>query len=136
MPDVPKTVRATRRSENRQRGKIVPTRFLPDEHAELEARAAEAGLSPSAYLRACALGDAGPRARRSPTVERSLAAQAIAELNKAGSNLNQIARAVNMEQWPGTPQMTAAAEAVKQAANRILESFGYRVHDRERESPQ
>ena len=29
-------------------------------------------------------------------MERSLAAQAIAELNKAGSNLNQIARKVNV----------------------------------------
>lgn len=136
MPDAPRKIRNTPRSEARQRAHRVTVRFLPDEHAELETRAATAGLSPSAYLRACALGDAGPRARRSPTVERGLAAQAIAELNKAGSNLNQIARAVNMKDWPGTPSMTAAAEAVKMAANQILQVFGYRVHDRERESPQ
>ena len=136
MSDTVKKIRATPRSENRQRGKIVPTRFLPEEHAELEARAAAAGLSPSAYLRACALGDAGPRARRSPTVERSLAAQAIAELNKAGSNLNQIARAVNMEQWPGTSSVTAAADAVKQAAVQILQSFGYKTHDSQGQPPQ
>lgn len=136
MSDAVKKIRNTPRSENRQRGKIVPTRFLPEEHAELEARAAAAGLSPSAYLRACALGDAGPRARRSPTVERSLAAQAIAELNKAGSNLNQIARAVNMEQWPGTSSVTAAADAVRQAAQQILHAFGYKTHDRQGQSPQ
>ena len=136
MPDAPKKVRVTPRSETRKRSKIVPTRFLPDEHAELEARASAAGLSPSAYLRACALGDAGPRARRSPTVERSLAAQAIAELNKAGSNLNQIARAVNMEQWPGTSSVTAAADAVKQAAIQILQSFGYKTHDSQGKPPQ
>lgn len=136
MSDAPKKIRNTPRSENRQRGKIVPTRFLPDEHAELEARAAAAGLSPSAYLRACALGDAGPRARRSPTVERSLAAQAIAELNKAGSNLNQIARAVNMEQWPGTSSVTAAADAVRQAAQQILHAFGYKTHDSQGQPPQ
>ena len=136
MSDAVKKIRATPRSENRQRGKIVPTRFLPEEHAELEARAAAAVLSPSAYLRACALGDAGPRARRSPTVERSLAAQAIAELNKAGSNLNQIARAVNMEQWPGTSSVTAAADAVKQAAIQILQSFGYKTHDSQGQPPQ
>ena len=136
MSDAPKKIRNTPRSENRQRGKIVPTRFLPDEHAELEARAAEAGLSPSAYLRACALGDAGPRARRSPTVERSLAAQAIAELNKAGSNLNQIARAVNMEQWPGSSSVIEATAAVRQAATMILQAFGYKTHDRQGEPPQ
>ena len=136
MSDAPKKIRATPRSETRQRGKIVPTRFLPDEHAELEARAAAAGLSPSAYLRACALGDAGPRARRSPTVERSLAAQAIAELNKAGSNLNQIARAVNMEQWPGSSSMIEATDAVKRAATMILQAFGYKIHDRQGKPPQ
>ena len=134
MSDAPKKIRNTPRSENRQRGKIVPTRFLPDEHAELEARAAAAGLSPSAYLRSCALGDAGPRARRSPTLDRELAARAIAELNKAGSNLNQIARAVNMKEWPGTSSMTDAAEAVTRAANQVLQAFGYKLHDRERES--
>jgi len=129
MSDAVKKIRATPRSEARQRAARVTVRFLPDEHAELEARASAAGLSPSAYLRACALGDAGPRARRSPTVERSLAAQAIAELNKAGSNLNQIARAVNMEQWPGTSSVTTAADAVRQAATQILQAFGYKTHD-------
>lgn len=136
MPNAPKKIRATPRSETRQRAARITVRFLPEEHAELEARAAAAGLSPSAYLRACALGDAGPRARRSPTVERSLAAQAIAELNKAGSNLNQIARAVNMEQWPGTSNMTAAADAVRRAATQILQAFGYKTHDSQGESPQ
>ena len=136
MSDAVKKIRATPRSEARQRAARVTVRFLPDEHAELEARASAAGLSPSAYLRACALGDAGPRARRSPTVERSLAAQAIAELNKAGSNLNQIARAVNMEQWPGTSSVTAAADAVKQAAIQILQSFGYKTHDSQGQPPQ
>lgn len=136
MSDAPKKIRNTPRSEARQRAARVTVRFLPDEHAELEARAAAAGLSPSAYLRACALGDAGPRARHSPTVERSLAAQAIAELNKAGSNLNQIARAVNMEQWPGTSSVTAAADAVKRAATQILQAFGYKTHDSQGQPPQ
>ena len=136
MSDAVKKIRATPRSEARQRAARVTVRFLPEEHAELEARASAAGLSPSAYLRACALGDAGPRARRSPTVERSLAAQAIAELNKAGSNLNQIARAVNMEQWPGTSSVTAAADAVKQAAIQILQAFGYKTHDSQGQPPQ
>lgn len=136
MSDAPKKIRNTPRSEARQRAARVTVRFLPDEHAELEARASAAGLSPSAYLRACALGDAGPRARRSPTVERSLAAQAIAELNKAGSNLNQIARAVNMEQWPGSSSMIEATEAVRQAATMILQAFGYKTHDRQGKPPQ
>jgi len=131
MPDATKKIRTSPRSEERQRGNRLTVRFLPEEHAELERRASAAGLSPSAYLRACALGEAGPRSRRSPTVERSLAAQAIAELNKAGSNLNQIARAFNMGLVVPPAEFKAASLAIKKAANQILVAFGYKVHDRQ-----
>ena len=63
----------------------------------LQAKAAEAGLSVASFLRASALGDAGPRARRAPTIEKELLGAAIAELNKVGSNVNQIARALNSD---------------------------------------
>jgi Bacterial mobilisation protein (MobC) len=119
------------RSETRQRPKGVCVRFNESEFLDVESRADGAGLSNAAYLRACALGSAGPRAKRSPTVERKLAAQAIAELNKAGSNLNQIARAVNMALSPAAPEITAAAAAVKKAARQIIRAFGHKTHDSE-----
>jgi hypothetical protein len=53
-------------------------------------------LSVASYLRASALGEAGPRARRAPTIEKQALGDAIAELNKIGSNINQIARAANI----------------------------------------
>lgn len=62
----------------------------------LEAKAAASGLSVASYLRASALGDAGPRARRAPTIEKELLGAAIAELNRVGNNVNQIARALNI----------------------------------------
>lgn len=117
------------RSETRQRQHPVCVRFDENEYESLESRADEAGLSHAAYLRTCALGDAGPRARRSPTVERKLAAQAIAELNKAGSNLNQIARAVNMAMHPAAPDIKEAVAAVKKAARQIIRAFGHKTHD-------
>lgn len=129
MSDAPHKVRTGKRSETRQRTHRVTVRFLDEEHAALEAKASAAGLSPSAYIRACALGEAGPRARRSPTMVRGLAAQAIAELNKAGSNLNQIAKAVNSKSWPGTPCVLEAVQAVREAAKQILHAFGYKTHD-------
>jgi hypothetical protein len=117
------------RSENRRRPHSVTVRFDEKEFPDLESRAEKAGLSKAAYLRSCGLGDAGPRARRSPTVERRLAAQAIAELNKAGSNLNQIARAVNMAAFPAKAEVKDAAEAVKLAARQIIRAFGHKTHD-------
>lgn len=124
------------RSENRKRPHSVTVRFDEKEFPDLESRAGEAGLSKAAYLRSCALGDAGPRARRSPTVERRLAAQAIAELNKAGSNLNQIARAVNMAAFPAAKDIKEAAEAVKLAARQIIKAFGHKTHDSQGKSSQ
>ncbi len=125
-----------RRSESRERVKRITVRFLDDEHAAISEKATAAGLSFGAYLRACALGDAGPRAQRSPTVERGLASQAIAELNKAGSNLNQITHSINMEMWPGTPHVTGACDAVRGAALQILRAFGFKNHDSQGQPPQ
>jgi len=124
-----KKARTAPRSETRQRIKGAFVRLDDKECAAVKLRAEEAGLSTAAYLRACALGDAGPRAQRSPTINRALAAQAIAELNKAGSNLNQIARAVNMKNWPGTASIVEAADTVTRAARQILRAFGYKTHD-------
>lgn len=127
---------AAPRSERRQRQKGAFVRLTQEERESLEARARAAGLSLAAYLRVCALGDAGPRAQRSPTIERELAAQAVAQLNKAGSNLNQIARAVNMKTWPDGPHIVEAADAVKLAALHLLRSFGFKTHDRQGQSSQ
>ena len=115
-------------SETRQREKRVTVRFLKAEYEILTAKADDAGLSPGAYMRACALGSTGPRARRSPTVDRELAARAIAELNKAGSNLNQIAHALNIGFQPQRAEVEKSAVAVKQAALQILQAFGYKTH--------
>lgn len=82
-------------SENRQRCAPVSVRCLPDERAELEMKAREAGLALASYLRACGLGTPGPRARRRPPVNAEALARATAALNKAGSNLNQIAHVLN-----------------------------------------
>lgn len=78
----------------RTHGKLV---WLTEaENTLLESRATESGLSVASYLRASALGDAGPRARRSPTIEKEALGAAIAELNRVGNNVNQIARALNV----------------------------------------
>lgn len=78
----------------RTRSKLV---WLTEaENTQLEAKATAAGLSAASYLRASALGDAGPRARRRPTIEKELLGSAIAELNRVGNNVNQIARMGNI----------------------------------------
>ena len=86
---------ARKRKPKRQRQHVEQFRTDDAEHAQLVAKSRAAGLSIGAYVRACALGDAGPRARRRATVDRELLAINNAALNRVGSNLNQIAKALN-----------------------------------------
>ena len=84
------------RKPKRRRSHVVQLRADDAERAELEARAGASGLSIGAYLRASGLGDAGPRSRPRPPVEREMLARTNADLNRVGSNLNQIARTLNI----------------------------------------
>lgn len=106
-------------SENRQRGKgAVLVRLLPEERALLEMKEGDAGLSFAAYMRACALGDAGPRAQRTPPTDRKEIAQLRADLARIGNNLNQLTRAVNQNRIVDITGLTDAMELVRQAAER------------------
>ncbi len=82
-------------SEKRVRKHAVAVRILDDEAAALRAAANRAGLSVGAYLRAAALGDAGPRAARRAPVERQELVRILAALGKLGSNVNQLAKMAN-----------------------------------------
>ena len=86
---------AAKKKPRRRRQHVEQFRTDDAEHAALEARAREAGLSVGAFVRACALGDPGPRAKRRPTVDGELVARANAEMNRVGNNINQIAHAMN-----------------------------------------
>jgi hypothetical protein len=110
-------------SEKRQR-RGFSIRLLPDEHAAIEQKARAAGMSFASYMRACALGDAGPRARRSPTLNAELLAYAVAALNKVGSNLNQIARILNAAQAVGAAECLAVLAEARAAVVRILDIVG------------
>lgn len=92
-------------------------------------KAGEAGLSLAAYMRACALGDAGPRARRTPAADRQEVAGLRADLARIGNNLNQLTRAVNQDYLPDIPGLTQAVEMVVRAAGRCMLALGYAAHD-------
>src|SRR6202035_1674288 len=87
----------TRRSgsQRRQRNHKIGVACGARDVVLIDDKARTAGLSLASYLRACALGSPGPRAKRSPPVSVEALAHATAALNKVGSNLNQIARVLN-----------------------------------------
>lgn len=98
-------------SETRQRQASIKVRCLPDEFAAIAAKSEAAGMSPAAYMRAAALGTAGPRAQRRLPVAAALLRQVLGHLGRVGSNLNQIARHLNEGRAAHT-QLPELAEAL------------------------
>jgi hypothetical protein len=111
-------------SQKRQRIKSLQIAMTAEEFTVMRERAAVAGLSPSSYGRAVVLGTPGPRARRSPPLNAELLAHAVAQLNKAASNLNQIARILNAGQAAGRRETEDAVAETRLAVARILDSVG------------
>ena len=102
--------RGRKRADN-PRDKVLRIRCAATELATMEARAVEAGLSIGAYLRATALGNAGPRAVKRPRVEREQLARILGEIGKLGSNVNQIAKYCNATRSPTDMRMLEGMKA-------------------------
>lgn len=111
-------------SQTRQRVKSVNIALTPEERARVEDMAALAGLSLSSYARACVLGDHGPRAQRRPQVDIQHFAKAIAELNKIGSNVNQIAHAANLGNAIDRRLLARNADELSAAVAALLKAAG------------
>jgi hypothetical protein len=110
-----KPPRRTSGSEKRRRGKPLCIRFNDQERIAIEALAQAHRQSPGALVRSTMLNIPLPRTRRPRIDEQHLARllgelqQWRAELNKIGSNLNQLTKYANL----GRTQQ-ASIEAVMQ----------------------
>ncbi len=94
-------------SQKRQRDVALSVRFTKAERNEIHAKAQAVGLTAGAYLRMLALDVPPPRSSRVPTQPRKDVAQLLGHLGKVGSNVNQIAKALNS---PGDNPSQAAIE--------------------------
>ena len=113
-----------RKSDKRQRTETLFARVTPEEKSAFVARADRAGMASAAFMRALALGDAGPRARRRRPVEHQALVQALATLNRVGNNLNQIARNTNRGMDIDVPQLRDALHQYHQVIAVIYEALG------------
>jgi len=90
--------RGRRRTEaGEAKEKFIAVRVTERDRERIERQAQEAGLKIGGYLRALALGSAGPRAAKRPRVEREELARVLGEIGKLGSNVNQLAKWSNRE---------------------------------------
>jgi hypothetical protein len=107
------------------RVRLISFRADAAEFLVIDENARTAGMSRGSYLRACALGSPGPRARRAPHINAEALAYATAALNKVGSNLNQIAHVLNAGGSATTTlECYRAIREVRQAVDQILELVG------------
>ena len=91
-----------KKSENRQRNRVISVRVDDDEGKKADARAADAGLSVSAYFRKAGLGEIGARAQKRPKPKNHLLSKCLVEMQKISgqegksrSNMNQLAKHAN-----------------------------------------
>ncbi len=111
------------------RVRLISFRADAAEFLLIDENAHTVGLSRGGYLRACALGSPGPRARRAPPINAEALAHAVAALNKAGSNLNQLVRILNSGGAVGMAnESSATLTEVRAAASKILEIVGRKGH--------
>jgi hypothetical protein len=81
------------KSESEKTTHKVQFRTTADEKKRMEQLASEAGLSLTDLIKKAVFGKA-PKQHK-PTPDRSVFLKGLAELGKIGSNVNQIARALN-----------------------------------------
>ena len=111
-------------SQKRERSKTWQIAMTPDEYVVAQDKAQASGLTPSSYGRAVLLGSPGLRAKRAPPINAELLAHAVAQLNKVGSNLNQIAHTLNAGRAAGAQESTETLALVRAAVAQVLEATG------------
>lgn len=113
-----------KKSDRRQRTETLFARVTPEEKSAFIARADRAGMATAAFMRALALGDAGPRARRRRPIEHRTLVQTLAALNRVGNNLNQIARNSNLGIDIGVPELRDALHQYHAVVAAIYDTLG------------
>lgn len=111
-------------SEKRQRPLSLTVRFNDAEHAEVVRRADAVGLTPASYMRLAVIDVAPPRAARTPPIDRQLVAQVLAQIGKVGSNVNQIAYALNAGRPMSSVEVERAMAAVLDMRDACLKALG------------
>jgi hypothetical protein len=90
---------------------FIAVRVTKADREKITEKAQEAGYKIGGYLRALALGSAGPRAVKRPRIEREQLARILGETGKLRSNWNQLAKWANTEKAPASQAELAQIRA-------------------------
>lgn len=103
-----------KKSERRQRQQFIRARCTAEEKQQAEARAQERGLTLGDFIRVKVLEVKPLKREKKATPHREAVLLLRAEMNKIGSNINQIARAMNRKD-------SATQDQVGVVINQLLE---------------
>lgn len=112
-----------KRSEKRQKEKMVFARVSEKEHAQIKAKAEKLGLTISAFMRIQTLEKVTAETELCPSLDHVLLGHILGQLGKVGSNLNQIAKWMNTGQQVGADKVLLTCKHVIFLKNKILESI-------------
>ncbi|HEV2521692.1 MAG TPA: plasmid mobilization relaxosome protein MobC [Candidatus Acidoferrales bacterium] len=111
-------------SDKRRRTRQSLVRWTEEEFNAIAAKADKAGLAVAAFMRASALGDAGPRAQRRPPADHVALRQILGHIGRIGNNLNQITRALNAGELVRVPELKEVLLACLGIRDAIFEALG------------
>ncbi|HEV2349282.1 MAG TPA: hypothetical protein VG028_05480 [Terriglobia bacterium] len=111
-------------SSKRQRNNQYVVRCTTDEFNAIAAKAIKAGLKGASFLRAAGLGDAGPRAQRSPTIQKELLIRTLGFHGRYGNNMNQIAHSGNAGNPVDLPELHRALKEWGVLRDALFEALG------------
>jgi hypothetical protein len=105
-------------SSLKRKDRVAHIRFSPSEFDALEAAARTAGLTVSAYLRSLSMEGAGVRPFFKED-DRAILELLQDGLHSIGTNLNQIARAINTGQMPASKDLAGTIRDVHAVATTV-----------------
>lgn len=112
-----------KRSESRQKGRVLSVRVSEAEHQTVEALAQRAGLTTGSYVRSRVLEKPTTRAIRRPVPEVQKLSKLLADLGRIGSNINQLARRANSGDTPLAGDIREALAACRQIAEQAKDTL-------------
>ena len=113
----------TPKQKERRTGHIT-IRLSAEERAQLDERAARAGLMIGSYVREAVFGKPMPRQVRRPPVEKQELARLLGALGRIGGNINQLARAVNTGDEADRTALYGAWADLRAMRDAVLKALG------------
>lgn len=111
------------KSETRQKTGAIAFRVTPEEMAEIQTAAEEAGLTIGSLCRVTLLKKVRTGQRRKPLADVVLLGQLLAQLGKTGNNLNQIAKRMNEQKGVTAGRVFSALDELRILKESIIKAL-------------